>query len=201
MSCVVCSQVFDATELRGHEVRQHRDCAFRCSCTKRFDSSQDLRKHSRSTGHAISAVYRLPGEEPFEIVPYAEAGAGVRARSRAHPDRSSTEDEDAADWTPIESEVVLVEMHPCEFQSPCRCERVDLDLILALPGEEYPRCFECAKPLRGLGVYASRDALDEDRLQDELEEESWSETAPGALSDWSLRCSDQEPGEPWQEFY
>ena len=68
VNCPVCGQALDAAELSGHEVRLHRDHAFRCTCTKRFASSQYLRRHSRATGHAIPAAYRLPGEEPFEIV-------------------------------------------------------------------------------------------------------------------------------------
>ena len=68
VNCTVCGQALGAAELRGHEVRHHGDHAFRCTCTKRFASSQDLRRHSRARGHAIPAAYRLPGEEPFEIV-------------------------------------------------------------------------------------------------------------------------------------
>ena len=61
--CVTCGLVFGAGELRGHQVREHRDHVYRCSCRKPFRSSQDLRRHSRDAGHAISTVYRLPGEE------------------------------------------------------------------------------------------------------------------------------------------
>ena len=95
VGCMVCGRVLDAAELRGHEVREHRDHVYRCSCAQRFASSQDLRRHSRDTGHAISAVYRLPGEESFEIVPHVEAGAGARAQSRASQGRSSTDGEEA----------------------------------------------------------------------------------------------------------
>ena len=96
MSCVVCGKVLGAAELRGHEVREHTDHVYRCSCAQRFASSQDLRRHSRATGHAISAVYRLPGEESFEIVPHVEPSVGARAQSRASHGRSSTDGEEAA---------------------------------------------------------------------------------------------------------
>ena len=62
VNCPVCGQALGAAELSGHEVRLHRDYAFRCSCTRRFASTQYLRRHSRATGHSIPAAYRLPGE-------------------------------------------------------------------------------------------------------------------------------------------
>ena len=144
MRCVTCGLVFGAGELRGHQLREHRDEVYRCSCRRPFRTSQDLRRHSRDSGHAISTVYRLPGEEPFEIVPYPDAGAEARAQSRADRGRSQAEDEDVGI-------VEIVEIHPWELQPPCTCECVDLDLILLIPDEEYPRCFVCAKPLRGRG--------------------------------------------------
>ena len=76
VSCVVCGWVGDASELRSHEIEQHRDHAFRCTCTKRYASSQDLRRHSRDTRHAIPAIHRLPAEEPFVMLPHAEARPG-----------------------------------------------------------------------------------------------------------------------------
>ena len=48
-------------------------------------------------------------------------------------------------------DVRIVQVHPCELQPPCKCQYVDLDLIMVLPEERYPRCFECVKPLRGRG--------------------------------------------------
>ena len=55
------------------------------------------------------------------------------------------------DQAPDAPYTTVVQMHPCELQPPCRCERVDLDRILKLPEEQDPRCFGCLKPLRGLG--------------------------------------------------
>ena len=43
-----------------------------------------------------------------------------------------------------EEEITLV--HPCELDS-CSCNRAALPLI-RVPGEENPRCFECAKPVQ-----------------------------------------------------
>ena len=155
MRCVTCGLVFGARELRGHQVRQHRDHAYRCSCGKQFGSSQDLGRHSRDAGHPISVAYRLPEEEePFEIVPYADTGIEARAQSRAGRDENSTGGGDVSDQgsdAPRVEVRTVVRIHPCGFHPPCECQYVDLDWIMALPEERYPRCFECLKPLRGLG--------------------------------------------------
>ena len=152
MRCVTCGLMFGARELKGHQLLEHRDHVYRCSCRMQFRSSQDLRRHSRDAGHLISTVYRLPGEEePFEIVPYADTDVGARARSRAEAEGDSREDENVEDQAPDVPYTTVVQIHPCELQPPCRCERVDLDLIVKVPDEQYPRCFECLKPLRGLG--------------------------------------------------
>ena len=67
MDCALCGLEVDAADMRGHEIRRHGDHVFRCSgCAKRFDCSQDLRRHSRSTGHAIPVAFRLPAEEFLE---------------------------------------------------------------------------------------------------------------------------------------
>ena len=46
----------------------------------------------------------------------------------------------------------LTWFHPCELQPACQCDYVHVELILMVPEEEYPRCFECAKPLRARGL-------------------------------------------------
>ena len=67
MDCALCGGEVDAGDMRGHEIRHHSDHTFRCIvCAKRFDRTQDLRRHSRSTGHAIPVTFRLPAEEFLE---------------------------------------------------------------------------------------------------------------------------------------
>ena len=63
---------------------------------------------------------------------------------------SSSESPESELGSPPGVEVVRA-IHPCEFQPPCQCEHVRVELNLVIPGEEYPRCFECAKPLRNQG--------------------------------------------------
>ena len=69
VECALCGREVDAGDMRGHENRYHWDHVFRCSaCAKHFDCSQDLRRHSRSTGHAIPVAFRLPAEEFLDDV-------------------------------------------------------------------------------------------------------------------------------------
>ena len=46
-------------------------------------------------------------------------------------------------------------VHPCELDN-CSCQRTALPFVW-LPGEEKPRCFECAKPVQEFSRLESLD--------------------------------------------
>ena len=63
--CFICGESFDSQgDLRAHEAVGHAG-QFRClTCGKSsFKSARDLRKHSRSTKHSISAGYKITTEK------------------------------------------------------------------------------------------------------------------------------------------
>ena len=49
--------------VRQHEQSEHSRDAFRCACAKSFSCSENLRRHSRSTGHFIPDTFRLPSDD------------------------------------------------------------------------------------------------------------------------------------------
>lgn len=57
--CVLCGETVDV--MREHERRCHVG-AFQCSCGKACSCSEDLRRHSRSTGHRIHRRFKLGWE-------------------------------------------------------------------------------------------------------------------------------------------
>jgi hypothetical protein len=61
--CVLCHCVFaNRNKLREHECNFHGQTDFQCfGCNKSFKSSEDVRRHSRSTSHAISRIFQLGG--------------------------------------------------------------------------------------------------------------------------------------------
>ena len=64
MDCALCGQEVEAGGMRTHEIQFHWGYSFGCiACGNRFRCSQDLRRHSRSTRHAIPVAFRLPAEE------------------------------------------------------------------------------------------------------------------------------------------
>lgn len=60
--CALCHLVLaDRSALKEHECNAHVRTDFKCSCCSRsFNSSEDLRRHARSTSHAIPAIFQLP---------------------------------------------------------------------------------------------------------------------------------------------
>jgi hypothetical protein len=75
--CALCFQVFAAggNLARQHERTCHPRSSFGCrSCSKICSCSEDLRRHSRTTGHAISEIFRIDG---VTIVSSAQALPGV----------------------------------------------------------------------------------------------------------------------------
>lgn len=58
--CVLCNVVTaNRSALNEHECSVHMRTGFKCSCCSRsFRTSEDLRRHSRSTSHAIPAMFQ-----------------------------------------------------------------------------------------------------------------------------------------------
>ena len=61
MRCSLCTAVLTGDKMvRQHEQSGHSRDAFRCAtCCKSSSCSEDLRRHSRSTGHFIPVTFRL----------------------------------------------------------------------------------------------------------------------------------------------
>ena len=55
--CAICG--FLGERMKQHEAESHAGC-FVCSCGNSFRCSEDLRRHSRSTGHGIDLRFQLP---------------------------------------------------------------------------------------------------------------------------------------------
>merc|ERR1712008_240103 len=68
---VLCHLVVaDRSALREHECRVHVRTDFRCSaCNHCCKTSEDLRRHSRSTSHVIPGIFRLSGHVLEESEP------------------------------------------------------------------------------------------------------------------------------------
>lgn len=66
--CQLCCTELNDVKLKDHEKASHDRDEFKCSCGNTFCCSQDLRRHSRSKGHAIAKTF-LTKEELDAIVP------------------------------------------------------------------------------------------------------------------------------------
>ena len=69
--CALCSAMLIGDMMvREHERSGHEPGAFRCAtCDKCFRCSEDLRRHSRSTRHAIHVRFRLAEASSAEVWP------------------------------------------------------------------------------------------------------------------------------------
>lgn len=67
VQCTVCGSRMLPTLLREHERARHDPQAFKCaSCKRNFSCSEDLRRHSRSTGHKIPITFQFRDERASE---------------------------------------------------------------------------------------------------------------------------------------
>ncbi|CAK9073151.1 unnamed protein product [Durusdinium trenchii] len=76
--CAVCGKLV-SEKLKQHEASRHASC-FACSCGKRFECSEDLRRHSRKQQHAIPQMFR-----PADTWPPAESSDSDAAPERPDP--------------------------------------------------------------------------------------------------------------------
>merc|ERR1712217_182820 len=61
--------LFDRTRLKEHECSFHARTDFQCcGCNRSFNASEDLRRHSRKTSHAIPRIFYLEGHSLEESV-------------------------------------------------------------------------------------------------------------------------------------
>jgi len=60
--CAVCLGPYCGLELKEHEEQHHTEELQCLDCRKGFKCSDDLRKHSRSTGHSILNVWQMPND-------------------------------------------------------------------------------------------------------------------------------------------
>ena len=59
--------------MKHHEQSEHSRENFRCSCGKAFACSEDLRRHSRSTSHAIHIKFHLVEADPPGLAATSDA--------------------------------------------------------------------------------------------------------------------------------
>ena len=94
--CPLCSETLTGDRMvREHERARQDRCAFRCpSCRKSFACSEDLRRHSCSTGYSTPVTCRLAATDSTP----AEAAAQPTTSSDAADDVSS-----AGDWEIVQA--------------------------------------------------------------------------------------------------
>jgi hypothetical protein len=94
--CSLCSETLTGDMMvREHERARHDRGAFRCpSCDRSFSCSEDLRRHSRSTGHLIPVTFRLAASDFLPSQAVAQPMTG---------DDSADDASCAGDWEMVQA--------------------------------------------------------------------------------------------------
>jgi hypothetical protein len=94
--CSLCSETLTGDmKVREHERARHDRGAFRCpSCDRSFSCSEDLRRHSRSTGHLIPVTFRLAASDFLPSQAVAQSMTG---------DDSADDASCAGDWEMVQA--------------------------------------------------------------------------------------------------